>query len=489
MSETRLFINRRWITETRDVEVKLAPHRIHDGAITIDGEERWCPELGHNHVSWYRDEAGVYHGWRTTRIDDHERLAGKGGDYRIRSKDGITWETTGGPTRIATVLFDANETDPQRKYKGMYHGSAVLDDAGNVEISWEEHEKLIAAAKAGRAVSTGMYSAVSGDGLSWHDHRLIVKEEYAHQNWNPAADLGHNPDMDKGVKHNWWKPGAPGWSGGDNFPCLTWDPKRKKYVAFYRTNIDRSNQFYPGRQRRERGTGRSECETFGEWGPHHLAMRAEPTWQRLMGYGAFDYYQLQVWPCADVWLGVVSIFHWGPDTIHLELVWSPDTIHWERVSPGTDIVPMDISEGSPSRGGHYACMAPQEIDGEVRMYLGTSAGLHNAEGSGDAWMWLAYFKPGRFAGLGAKCGKGLVTTAAIEIDGAISLNVDASRGRVRYGLLDEAGKPVAGFGAEDCKPITIDSSDAKLQWRNALPKGKYSLVLELENAVAYALTT
>lgn len=487
MTDTHLFLNRRLLRSTDNIEPAFAPHEI-DKGLTIDGNEMWL-EQGHNHVAWYRDDDGVFHGWRGVKVDDQQRLAGKGGTYRIKSADGYKWETVDGPGRVTTVLHDPNETDPQRVYKGVYHGSAVLDDDGNVEISWDEYDKLIAAAKDGREVATGMFSAVSPDGLQWHDHRLIVREDYAHKNWNPAADLGRNPDHDKKVEHEWWKPGAPGWSGGDNFPCLTYDPKRGKYVAFYRTNIDRRNQFYPKQQRRERGTGRSECETFGDWQPHHLAMRAEPTWQRLMGYGAFDYYQLQVWPSADVWLGVVSVFHWGDDTIYLELVWSPDTIHWERVAPGKQIVPMDISEGSLSRGGHYACMTPQEIDGELYMYLGTSDGLHNNEKSGKGRMWLARFAPHRVAGLTPKCGSGTITTLPFNCNGDITLNVNAAGGSVRAALLDESGKPLPGYNLDDCRPITTDDPAATLQWSAPPPKQNVALQLKLNDATVYTWTT
>jgi len=482
-----LFLNRRLVATTTNTETVLAPHRLHPDPLTIDGEEIWCRD--HNHVSWYRDDEGVFQGWRGVTVDSYGRLAGKGSVYRIRSDDGLAWETVDGPSRIHTVLMDPADPDPQRRYKGVYHGSAVLDDAGNVEVSWDDYGALIAAAKAGRRVSTGMFSAVSPDGLAWHDHRLIVKEDYAHQDWNPAADLGRNPDTDpKPSETRWWKPGAPGWSGGDNFPCLIRDPVRGKYVAFYRTNIDRRTQFNPGKQRRERGTGRSECETFGDWGEHHLAMRAEPTWQREMGYGAFDYYQLQVWPCADVWLGALTVFHWTPDTVHLELVWSPDTIHWERVAPGQDLVPMDISAGSPSRGGHYACMAPQEIDGEVRMYLGTSDGLHNAESSGNARLWLACFQPDRFAGLApGHPGSATVVTQPVELSGKLTLNAAAADGRIRVELRDEAGRPVPEYTLDESEPVAGDDRELPVRWKQhgEIARGTYRLRIDFDEAVLY----
>jgi len=488
MNTTRLFIDHRFIQQQLNIETALAPHKMHGKTLTIDGEDVWTKD--HNHFSWYRDESGKFHGWRSIHLPDDQRLGDAANVYRVASDDGLSWRTVGGPTGFETVYHDTNEPDPKRRYKAVYQGVALLNDDGNVLVSRDDNAGLVKAANEGKTIHKGMFSAVSEDGLQWHDHRMIVVDKYSDSAgaWVPGANLGHNADLDGNKpEHRWWKPGEPGWCGGDNFPCLTYDPISKKYVAFFRTNIDRRTWRYPNPQRRERGTGRAECETFGEWSEHELVLRADPTWQRKMGHGAFDYYQLQVWPCANVWLGVVTVFHWTEDRTRLELVWSPDTVHWERVKPGEEIVPITTERSSPDFGGHYASMTPQRIGDEVWMYLGASDGLHNAEHSGDARLMLAKFQPDRFAGLASKGNlTGTIRTNAFTSSGALTMN--ASADEIKLAMCSADGEIVS-----ETDVISGDSLSHQPVWRNSEAVKKQigndvTLRIEMRNACVYAVT-
>ena len=51
---------------------------------------------------------------------------------------------------------------------------------------------------------------------------------------------------------------------------------------------------------------------------------------------------------------------------------------------------------------------------------------------------------------------------------ALSLSVDAARGRVRAQLTDRAGKPIPGFTFADFRPITRDALAAPLAWKKPL---------------------
>jgi hypothetical protein len=362
-------------------------------------------------------------------------------------------------------------------------------------VSADQREKLVAAARAGDVVRMGMFTAVSADGLNWADHRPVVIDTSSRKQWVPGLDLGRNADLDGSQsRHEWWKPGAAGWAGGDNFPCLlplAGASGEKGYVAFFRTNIDRRTSLSPQRQRRERGTGRAGCATFGDWGPHELAFRADPTWQRAMGYGSFDYYQMQVWRCGQVYLGLVSVFHWSQDRVRLELAWSPDTVHWERVCPGQDIIPLDEQPGSPCFGGIYAAMRPCEVDGQVRVYFGASSGLHNAQNSGTSRLMLALFQSHRFAGLGPRRSTAatIVTRLLDLAGGPLSLDADAARGVVRAELRHDDGSVVPGYEAGSARPVTGDGSELRVTWsgRQELPTGRYRIALTFEDAILYAM--
>lgn len=59
------------------------------------------------------------------------------------------------------------------------------------------------------------------------------------------------------------------------------------------------------------------------------------------------------------------------------------------------------------------------------------------------------------------------TTAPVKIDGPrLCVNVDTGAlGNLRVGLLDEAGRPIPGFGIDDCLPIHCNSVRATVVWK------------------------
>jgi hypothetical protein len=50
--------------------------------------------------------------------------------------------------------------------------------------------------------------------------------------------------------------------------------------------------------------------------------------------------------------------------------------------------------------------------------------------------------------------------------GRLLLNVDTGAlGRLRVGLVGVDGKPLPGFGADDCDPVWINATGAVVSWR------------------------
>jgi len=488
-----LFLNYSKLAERDNVDRVLGPPKLHpENPLTLNGEVVW--KRNNLHFTWYRDEAsGDFLGWHTVHHSSADRPDARWQPHvrRCRSRDGLAWEDFGEPGIAETVILDPSEPDPRRRYKCVYQGVAVLNEDGTVQVPMDRYEDLLDAARSGKDVNIGIFSACSADGVRWRDHRPVAIDAY--RLWEPAIALGHNPDRDgKRRKHKWWKPGMPGWAGGDSFPCLMYRPEQREYVAYYRTNIDRRTSLFPEARRRERGVGRSECTLFGEWSEHELAMRSNVDWQDVLGYGKQDFYQLQVWRCADVYLGIVSVFYWEEDRNHLELAWSPDTIHWERVCPYHDLVPHG-ELGEFGGGNCYASMRPQEIDGEVRVYFGADNGRHNADGGRrESTLMLALFGRDRLAGISPKRGrKGRVATAPFDLDeGTLTLNADATAGEVRTELQDEEGQPIPGFTLEECEPLREDATEAEVRWKGgnlAEIKGcPVRLLFEFEGAVLYA---
>lgn len=493
MSDKRfLFIDTRNIVHSSNMEKVLAPPSSYDTGLTIDGHDVWT--MDHLHFSWYYDQKRQkFIGWRNYVDDPNELYIGKLRVYKIESDDGLHWNTIEGPSISETVLYDKDETNPNCRYKCIYHGLAVLKNDTQVEISIDQFAQLKEAQLAGRKVVKGMFSAVSPDGIHWHDHRIIILDSYDKRNLLQDANIAFNTDLNV-EKPNYWKPGLPGWSGGDNFPSLIYDKENKRYITFYRTNLDRRSWWSPNPKRRERGTGRSECSTFGEWSEHDLVMHAQTDWQNSIGNGKFDYYQLQAWKSGNIFLGVSSVFHWTEDRVRLELVWSPDTMHWERVCPGQDIVPISTEKGSIDFGGHYAAMSPQEINGEIWMYLGSSDGLHNAESSGRATLTRARFKPERFAGLKAK-GKseGKIITSTFKLTtGKIKINAETTIGEIKISLLDKEGKAYPEFSGKNAVLFNGDHYYEEIKWKNQNQENlllgtEVALMIESQNANLYSI--
>ena len=489
----RLFLNNCTLTARDNLGRVLAPCRLHSqNPLAVNGQVVW--KRNNLHFTWYREnDSGEFVGWHTCHSSSADQPEKRWQPHvrRCRSQDGLAWEDSSEPGIAETVIRDPSEADPERLYRCVYQGIALLDDDGAVQISTDRYDELLAAAGAGRDINLGIFSACSADGIHWHDHRPVVIDTY--RVWDSSVALGHNPDLDQRKPHQWWIPGWPGWAGGDSFPCLLHVPEERKYVAFYRTNIDRRNSRYPQQRRRERAVGRSECTTFGEWGEHELALHSNVDWQHALGYGKQDFYQLQAWPCGDVYLGIVSVFYWEEDRNRLELAWSPDTVHWERVCPYTDLVPHG-ELGEFGGGCSYASMRPQEIDGEVRVYFGADHGRHNADSqTRESTLMLALFDPDRFAGLTIKgTSSGSLVTVPLEVSGdALRLNANAKAGRVRVELQDESGQPLDGFNLDDCDPARGDALDAVVSWKGnaslASVKGRsVRMRIVAENSILYA---
>jgi hypothetical protein len=87
--------------------------------------------------------------------------------------------------------------------------------------------------------------------------------------------------------------------------------------------------------------------------------------------------------------------------------------------------------------------------------------------------------------------EGTLSTPLLRLDGkALSLNVDAGKGRVRAQATDPQGKPIPGFAFADCKQVTGDTLAARLAWKEPLSAllGKtIRLELALERARLFAL--
>jgi hypothetical protein len=86
---------------------------------------------------------------------------------------------------------------------------------------------------------------------------------------------------------------------------------------------------------------------------------------------------------------------------------------------------------------------------------------------------------------------GTLTTKLFTFKGSsLRLNLDAARGATRVAVLDADGKPLPGYGLDDCEPISADAFDHPVTWRGrkdlAAMSGKsVRLQFSLRHSVLY----
>ena len=105
---------------------------------------------------------------------------------------------------------------------------------------------------------------------------------------------------------------------------------------------------------------------------------------------------------------------------------------------------------------------------------------------------LATLRVDGFASIDAGYDGGWVSTRPLTLGGdTLSMNVVSDYGEARVEVLDEAGKPVAGFTEADCIPVSADSLDARIEWaggRSVSELGDTTVKLKfrLKNARLYS---
>jgi hypothetical protein len=89
---------------------------------------------------------------------------------------------------------------------------------------------------------------------------------------------------------------------------------------------------------------------------------------------------------------------------------------------------------------------------------------------------------------------GQVTLRPLDLSGVrgITINADATKGKVAVEVLNEDGFRVRGFSKDDAIPVTGDSLAAPVAWKERtlgqLKPGRYMLRIHLDNAMLFACT-
>jgi hypothetical protein len=161
-----------------------------------------------------------------------------------------------------------------------------------------------------------------------------------------------------------------------------------------------------------------------------------------------------------------------PKITEIKLGFSRDGFHWDRPDRRAFIAPTR-RDGDWDRGyvhtttgvclvvgdklyfpyTAYSGVAP---DGRRGMYTGASVGM-------------AMLRRDGFASMDATVGRGELTTRLVSFNGRhLFVNVNtAAGGELRVEVLDQQGKVIAPFTAENCVPVAADSTLCGVVWRGA----------------------
>lgn len=249
---------------------------------------------------------------------------------------------------------------------------------------------------------------------------------------------------------------------------------------------------------------------------------------------ACDVYNMAVVPYEGLYIGLPSIFYrTGPeppgnntDGFHeIQLVVSRDLEKWDRVCDRQPFISGSLAReavlGIYDRNGLFMASEPLVRGDELWFYYTgikyrTSPHVYRRDGSprpveelapleradfeeGGGAICLAVLRRDGFVSLDAAgTSRGFVESKPIRVSGNdLWLNLDASGAGDKSGatvaLLDAGGKPIAGFGDQDCIAIGGDQPRARVQWKDAsiasLAGNEIRVRITLENARLYSFWT
>lgn len=278
-----------------------------------------------------------------------------------------------------------------------------------------------------------------------------------------------------------WVDQGPTSPCGDN-SSFFYNPFRKRYVFSIRDGspVGRA-RFY------------AEAPTFAaaaQWGDGRVP------WARTDGLDKPDplvgdtpqLYDLNAVAYESVLLGAFAVFY-GPQNevcartgevkiIDLQIATSRDGFHWHRPCR-SPFIACSRRRGAWDCGYLHAagglCLV---VGDELWFYFGAFSGASPVLAPGQtgdypqenamyagASTGLATLRRDGFASLDAGEEEGELVTRPVTFTGEhLFVNVDARNGALRVEVLDEDGATIPGFSADQCVPVTVDSTRHRVVW-------------------------
>ena len=395
----------------------------------------------------------------------------------------LTWPNNS----IEGVLYDANETDPQRRFKALLGatnrkpivspdcihwtpiGSAVIPSSDESQLMYDElTNRFMAVVKTGNEYGRAFSISFSEDFEHWTPNRFLFGADAKDQELSLDVIRRHVND-----------PNMLGPLFVDPDPATGWKPPD---------------------------------------GEVH-----QPTWRA-------EVYNVAVFPYEGVYIGLPTMYHPTGTALparnntdgfdHIQLIMSRDLEHWKRLGERQPFIPPSGIEngrvGVYDRSQVLAANHPIVRDDELWFYY---SGLKwrgyiyelNDDGSPrdpstwsdeeradfeDGWgtVCLAVLRRDGFISLDA-AGEGAVLTKPLKLSGKrLFLNLDATAGKARVEIVDTNGNALHGYTLDDALPVTGDGVRLGVAWKSsdritALAGQTVRLRIHLSSAQLYAFYT
>jgi hypothetical protein len=379
----------------------------------------------------------------------------------LESADGARWP---GPYRrpenVAGILF----------------GASVIDD-GPRHPQPAERYKIIYYSQSAPGQKAGPVVAFSPDGLQW-------------------------------TMHERGKPVLP--NTGDSWHAA-YDPIRKRYflIGKQQGNYQWTNSEGKAVNKNIRRYLTSFSQDFKNWSATKLVFSPDALdpgiteWYGMVGFqvrGDLIVGFLQVLrddlsaEGAPPEAVACNLGNAGAGVGYTVLAWTRDGETWHRdrhtdpfFSPNPDVGSWDHAVSWVSSSAI--------VGDEVYLYYAGYRWGHKYRRSVDRQVGLLKVQRDRFVARQAGAQGGTLATRPLTLAGDaahLALNVDAQGGEVRVQITGAAGKPIPGFSFADCRPITVDSLSAPVEWKESLASLRnqpVQLEFSLNSARLYAFET
>jgi hypothetical protein len=182
-------------------------------------------------------------------------------------------------------------------------------------------------------------------------------------------------------------------------------------------------------------------------------------------------YNLDCVAYESVMLGLFSIWR-GQQVTPLPKInevcvgYSRDGFHWSRPDRRA-FCPVRANENAWNSGNLQSaggcCLV---VGDQLRFYVGAVPKGKSFADPGN--VGLATLRRDGFASLDAGATGGTLLTRPVRFQGRqMFVNVDCPQGELRVEIVDEAGKIIAPFSAENCEPLRVDKSLQRVRWKGA----------------------